>query len=102
MAVAEQLLDAWQWEFSPNNIEAAQAELQRLMASPMLESLENREAFEMELALRIEGGALGARRSALLIAADNLFDWRRNGVQESRLNIFWTDLLRWSPSSESW
>ncbi|GAB2724918.1 hypothetical protein [Comamonas sediminis] len=80
MAVAEQLLDAWQWEFSPNNMEAAQAELQRLMASPMLESLENREAFEMELALRIEAGTLGARRSALLIAADNLFDWRRKGV----------------------
>ncbi len=81
MAVAEQLLDAWQWQFAPQDIEAALEELQSLLASPELENLENRGAFEMELARRIMGKTLGVRRSALLVAADSRFAWRQQGVK---------------------
>ncbi|MEJ5153010.1 molecular chaperone DnaJ [Comamonas sp. MYb396] len=85
MAVAEQLLDAWNWQFAAADMEAAKEELQRLLASPELESIENREAFVMALAQRIAGKTLGVRRSALLVAADSLFAWQRNGINNEVL-----------------
>lgn len=85
IAVAEQLLNAWNWQFAAADMEAAKEELQRLLASPELESIENREAFVMVLAQRIAGKTLGVRRSALLVAADSLFAWQRNGVNNEVL-----------------
>lgn len=85
MSVAEQLLDAWNWQFAPADMEAAKEELQRLLASPELESIENREAFVMTLEQRIAGKTLGVRRSALLVAADSLFAWQRNGINNEVL-----------------
>ncbi len=81
IVVAQQLLDAWQWQFAPDDLDAAQEELQDLMASPELERLENREALEMDLTQRMRGKTLGARRSALLIAAEGLFAWRQQGIK---------------------
>ncbi len=80
MAVAERLLDAQQWRFEPWDVESAMGELRGLLARPELENLDNRDAFEHRLAWHITRNVWGARRSALLVAADAIFDWRRKGV----------------------
>ena len=77
---AERLLSEVQWSFQPWEVDVATDELRRLLALPELENFENRAAFELQLARQIAGKTLGARRSALLLAADSMFDWRRKGI----------------------
>lgn len=79
-ALADRLLDAKQWQFAPNDLDAATRELRDLLASPELENLETRAAFEQQLARLIARRAMGERSSALLLAADAVFDWRRMGA----------------------
>ncbi|QIL71122.1 molecular chaperone DnaJ [Diaphorobacter sp. HDW4B] len=78
--VAKRLLDGVRWRFQPWERDAAFAELKTLVADPALENIEVRDMFERMLAWRIAGNEWGARRSALLLAADELFDWRRKGA----------------------
>ncbi|MBF5004976.1 J domain-containing protein [Diaphorobacter caeni] len=97
-AAAERILSEAQWSFQPWEVDGATDELKRLLAHPELENLEARESFERQLASLIAGKALGARRSALLLAADSLFDWRRKGVGVESLEFVLDTLESLRPS----
>lgn len=79
-AVAQRLLASMALRFAPEDVEAATVQLRTVLAQPALQGLQVREALEALLAQRLETLVFGRRRSALLLAADTVFDWRRQGV----------------------
>jgi len=95
--VANRVLDGWQCRFQPWELDAATQELRILLKRPELQGFDNREAFERRLARRIAGRTFGARSSALLLAADTVFDWRRRGVGVEPLEHILDSLARLPP-----
>lgn len=96
--VAERLLETLDWHFQPWDVDAAIRALKGLLASTELESFEAREAFEHQLAWRIASKEFGATSSALLVAADVVFDWRCRGVWVPSLESLLDDLAALHPS----
>lgn len=92
LVVARRLLESMPWRFAPEDLAAATQSLKTVLAQPALQGLQVREAFEALLAQRLETLVFGRRRSVMLLAADQVFDWRRRGmglpVLESVLDAF--------------